>query len=235
MRVFSTITVVVIALALSGCAGSFQERHYFASFANKPATAGQEERPVNFFRLQVDGFAGFSAARYISGFYDERAVDLFFNELRPLSEDELFRPIFVDQQREPGTDQVIRPLSPASENGAFVMILSSNADAVASTIGSFAESQAVANAITNLVNRDTIRAARRSDATLATEQNRSAAIKTTLENLFGALASETDPTRLNAGYRRILGAIARALGGPGSFATLDEAEAWFNLEQRRGG
>jgi len=111
------------------------------------------------------------------------------------------------------------------------MILSTNADVIASTIGSFAESRVVADAISNLVNRDAITDARRSEAGLGVDRARAAALRMELDALFKQVETETDAARLAEGYTRILSAIARAFGEPGNFASLDDAVAW--VERRR--
>src|SRR5438132_3275792 len=70
------LAILVLAVFVSGCVTTFHEDHYFQSASSRSGHA------TNYFRLQVDGWAAFSSARYISGYYDERAVDLFFNEIK---------------------------------------------------------------------------------------------------------------------------------------------------------
>ena len=97
-------------------------------------------------------------------YFDERAIALFFNELKSTPE----RKLFDESVRLPGAaaGTSFEPLSPTEANGAFVLIMSTNADAIASTIGSFAESQVVADALTRIVNRDRVLAKAQSDAQL---------------------------------------------------------------------
>lgn len=211
------LTSLALAMALvlvAGCGTRFKERHYFASV--DPVTGV----PSNYFRMQVSGFAAFSTARYVSGFYDERAVDLFFNEIK--GEDEI-APIFEDDVELPGTDETLAPLGPDAEHGAFVMILSTNANAVADTIGAFAESREVAEAITHLVNRDAVREARRAKAEFEVAGRRASAVVAELDELVEKAAQ----AQTEEAWLRVLNALAAALGASEGFADLDEARLWF--------
>ncbi|HTU61038.1 MAG TPA: hypothetical protein VMF89_21440, partial [Polyangiales bacterium] len=123
------------AALLGGCSAMVREEHYFATYAKSDSP----HEPRNFFRLEITGASTFSNARYIAGFYDPRAVDLFFNELKPQSSD---RTLFSANLQLPGESTVLTPLSPG-DRGTYVMVLSTNADAIADAIGSFSESQVV--------------------------------------------------------------------------------------------
>lgn len=103
--------LAVLCFGIIGCA-SFEENHYFQSV--KLNTLAGESVPTNFYRLHVSGRAWFSSARYCSGYYDERAVDLFFNEvkLKPTESSDK-NPVFRDGQKNPGTQEIIKPLSPS--------------------------------------------------------------------------------------------------------------------------
>lgn len=125
--------VLLSALLLtSGCATSFTEDHYFKSVS---ASSG---RPTNYFRLRIHGRACFSSARYIAGYYDERAVDLFFDEMKSASsqDDAKIESLFQGGEIDL-VGEKIAPLPPAPEHGAFLMIFNTNAKAVANAIGAF--------------------------------------------------------------------------------------------------
>jgi hypothetical protein len=162
MKTTMPMIFVLIGFVLAGCTASVRETHYFASFKNDSDTPS---KPVNFFRLNVEGGAQFSSARYLAGFYDERAVDLFFNEIR--SNDSNKSILFKADLKDPGSDVTIKPLSPSTGNGAFVLVMSTSADSIANAIGSFAESEMVAEAITNLIAKEKIKEKIKSDATIA--------------------------------------------------------------------
>lgn len=212
--------LVAVVSLLSACS-SFHEKHYFRS---EDARTG---KPVNYFRVTVDGTSFWTKSRYVSGYYDERAVDLFFNETKSDNNDDV-KKIFVADQTAPGSSEKIIPLAP-QQNGAFLMIFSTNAKAVTDTLGQFAESQVVADAVTNIINRGQIRDARKAAAASTTNTARTQAIAANITSLLsdtslpsGASADDAQKQTL-----RVLRVIATALGGDGQFASADEAAAWF--------
>ena len=211
------LCIIGITVAVFGCGTSFRENHYFSSASDDPT----RERKTNYFRVTVDGWAAFSAARYVSGYYDERAVDLFFNEVKPIPEGTIITPLFPDTVAEPFTGDQIRPLSPAEGKGALVMILSTNANSVAAAIGNFAEGQAAAAAISNLVNQDEIRSKRRT-----------AVQRASLERGAAALASEVDIFITARDYLRAANVLGRGLDPPESFTNLQEVAAWHRGRMR---
>jgi hypothetical protein len=203
----------------AGCFARVRESHYFATYDSE-APGGE---PVNFFRLSVDGGATFANARYVSGFYDERAVDLFFNELK--SNDE--RTLFQENLRSPGTETVLRPLDP-DERGAFVMLMSTNADAIANAIGSFSESQAVADSIVQLVYRDELREAAGARASASGRKVTAAAFAAELNELLAEDAL-TSSALAQAAFLRAINLAARELGATQTFTDTEEARRWFQL------
>jgi len=222
--------VLLILCLLSASCASFHEEHYFQ-------TLDPSGTPVNFFRVRVDGHGGLTNLRYISGYYDERAVDLYFNEVKPPSSgvNADIQPLFVNNQINPGTTEVIKPLDPGA-HGALLMIFSSNPNAIADTIGQFAESQQVADALTNLVSRGPVREMRALVRTQAVRSTRLAATVGELTALFSGLPKAADvvvgdKARLDQGYLEILRSIAITLDGDGKFQSLDEAAQWFQAKR----
>jgi hypothetical protein len=220
--------LLFLLVLLSGCATTFKEDHYFKSVSGNGGPA------TNYFRLRIQGHAGFSSARYIAGFYDERAVDLFFDEMKSASSQDVAKidSLFQGGEFELANGEKIAPLSPSLKNGAFLMIFSTNAKAVANTIGEFAESQVVADAITNLVNREDLLSAARAGAAVKVTEQRAKAVTAELESLVNALPSDDAPDKdaTSKGALRILSAIAQAQGHLASFQTIEEARGWFQSE-----
>jgi hypothetical protein len=220
---------VVLMLALAGCGATVNERHYFAAFRDN---ADGVREPVQFYRLTVDGNTKFSNTRYLAGYYDERAVSLFFNEIKAPPNQKLFDDTVPLPGAAAGTK--LTPLTPTAENGAFVMIMSTNADAVASTIGSFAESQVVADALTRMLSRDRIVAKGQSDAKLVVNKAQAKALVGQLQAATRAAAAASSGTDAAAAYLRGLTALARGLRYEGAdFKDVDEARTWFGLEAAR--
>jgi hypothetical protein len=58
------------------CAGcsNFAEKHYFAA-------VDKHNHPINYFRLTVTGYTFLSSSRYVSGYFDEDAVNQYFGTI----------------------------------------------------------------------------------------------------------------------------------------------------------
>ncbi|WP_300531802.1 hypothetical protein [Maricaulis sp.] len=219
----AAVIAVATSVMLAGCGATVHERHYFASYSEE--SPGE---PTNFFRLEVSGTAALSSARYVAGYYDERAVDLIFNELRT-TENQRTPALFTNLPKVEG--ETIRPLSPDADNGAFVMIMSTDAESVANMIGGFAERQAVAEAITNLVNRDQLREQAQSNAMSGVRTARAQAMTTALAADLEAARGIDDATQKEAAYLRALNTLARAMGRSEGFSDFAEARGWFDAHQ----
>jgi hypothetical protein len=228
---------------LTGCA-TVKETHYFQQLL--PDSSGR----ANYFRIQVRGSASLSSARYIAGFYDERAIDLFFNEVKagssttPAASDDqetapaahpsgAIRPVFPEGAKLPGTEETVKPLKDPG-NGTFLMIFSTNANAVADAIGQFAENQLGADALTNIVNRRDVQA-------FADRQDRAErrmagadALTAELDALLALLPDDKSPPadQTERSMLRLLNAIGRELGHTGTFTSVDQASGWFTTPQR---
>ncbi len=215
---------------LAGCAATVHEHHYFAAFRQ-----GQDEarEPVQFYRMSVDGQSFLANTRYLTGYFDERAVSLLFNEMRSLGGGKLFE----DSVGEPGESAVkLKPLSPAGADGAFVLIMSTHADAIAGTIGSFAESQVVADSLTRMLNRERFQSKTTSDATLSLRQAQATALVTQVDAFAGAASGAGSGKAAAGSYRSALTTLAASLGYTGpAFSSFNDARAWFEIEAARAG
>lgn len=228
VRVFHRVlrgAFVTLALILCGCAATVRENHFFAAYRT---TTGANREPVQFYRISVDGSSYFSSTRYLTGYFDERAVSLFFNELKS-SNATNSRKLFSDEVV--AAETKITPLAPTLPNGAFVLIMSNNVDAVANTIGSFAESQIVADALTQALNRQRVIDKNRSDALLTVDKTKATAMVTQLNSQATAATNAARGDTAAASYLQALSTLARNLGYTGpQFASLDRAGEWFSLE-----
>jgi hypothetical protein len=224
-RSMRCLGVLVLALMATACSTVIEERHFFAAFRDGP---DQKREPVQFYRVSVDGNSQFANTRYLTGYFDERAVSLFFNELKSPGNQKLFD----DSTTLPGSGGTkVTPLSPTADNGAFVLIMSTNADAIAGTIGSFAESQVVADSLTRLFSRDRFLAKSQSDARVGVDKAQATALVGQLTAHAGAATNAGSSELAAASYRRMLTALAQQLGyGGPEFDTLAKARDWFALE-----
>jgi len=231
-----TLALCLGAAALGGCGSNFGETHYFS-------VVDGSNKPINFFRLNVSGGGGFANIRYVSGYFDERAVDLFLNESKsaPLTNGgagaavpSIFHTVDcngLDAAACTAAQDKVLHIVPVGEkmpaNGAFVLIISSNADAIAGTIGSFAENDITLNSAMFLLNHDKLTQAAASDATKPiVDADRNATIEQVGALLDSAnKASTTD--RPNT-YIEVLRTIARGVSSdPPTFTDEATARTWF--------
>ena len=232
-------TMAAATFMLSGCAAEFGDVHHFATV--DPVT----KKVDNIFRVKVSGHAEMTNVRYISSYYDERAVDLFFNEVKAgdLTPTKGAEPIFktvdcagLDAAACTAKQEQVLSIVPVGNDmgkrGAFVLILSSNADAIASTIGAFSESDlAVQSALFLATRGDRERAATvtASADTVATGR------RSTMASIKSLLTidpkSPNDATQRNMAVLRAAGA-GIAPGAPPAFTTIEEARLWFASQPR---
>ncbi|AQA00099.1 hypothetical protein BWQ93_17675 [Sphingopyxis sp. QXT-31] len=185
--------------------------------------------------------------RYIAGYYDPRAVDLFFNEVNSQNYTDaelkgavpsIFKTVSCDDRGDDDCkkkqDAVLRTVpvgADGGKEGRFVMILSSNANAVASSIGKFAENELVISSALFLATKNDREAVARLDAEAPIVSARRNA--TTGE--IGKILEGTDAD-YNSKYLRTLQAIAAGLAPDAApaFKDKDEAAAWFAARPRGG-
>lgn len=215
-----SIALAIALFALTGCASGFKEQHYFR------ATNRQTGETVNYFRLTVSGWDGLTSSRFVAGLYDERAVDYFFNEIRA---GETLQPLLATKVRD-SKDLELRPLGTSSDTGAFVLILSTNAKSVADTLGEFAENQVIADAMTNLINRDSIKENRKYEVLRRTAERRGESLRKHLDGLFNELTNAKSEAEAKAIALQIARSIGGASDAPVVFDTLDDVQPWVKAQ-----
>jgi len=209
---------------LNGCA-SFHETHYFVQTANNG-------KAKNYLRLQVDGSTALSSARYVSGYFDPQAIDLYFNEMRgvdPSSPDRYLIPSDVAKVAASRETAVGYSLNSQTAHGDLVMILSTNATAVTDTIGAFSESNTAARAVSNLINKPLLDRYRAEQVQSEIDGRRQAAVKDHLNNLVVALQTASSANSENY-VLEILNVIATQFGRTSTFSDYPEAVKWFEVE-----
>lgn len=72
-----SLLVLLALVVCGGCATAFQEAHYFRSERNGEGPANR-----NYYRVRVTGATALSSSRYVSGYFDPEAVDIYFNEIK---------------------------------------------------------------------------------------------------------------------------------------------------------
>jgi hypothetical protein len=241
-RVAALAALSAVACLPAGCS-TFSETHFFKS----------EGEEANYYRLRVRGNTGLGSARYLSGYFDEEAVNEYFNETSQpaAARFSTTRPAAAENAEgdAEGGEERVRPLGASpDDNRILVMLLSSNSDAVADQIGAFAQNREIATMLGGLLTRGQVAAQRRAARELAVEKTRAATIATLgdamVEKLTAAEAlaaggdggAGADPAKAaadaSAAALFFVNRAAAELGHTGTFATLDEANTW--LRDNRG-
>lgn len=198
------LPVLTAASLLAGCTSQFGETHYFRS----------EAEPANYYRLRVHGNTFLGSARYISGYFDEDAVNDYFNEMSQPAKGEFIKrgpssptdkagaatggtdaPTAAAAKRsemailaEPGGGGV-KPIGARAgeDNRILVMMLSSNSDEIAEQIGAFAQNRQMVATLARLLNRDRLSDQRGAARDLANETSRGKLLATLGDNMVQSL------------------------------------------------
>ena len=117
-------TIFLILLVLINSCQSARELHYFKS-------------GDNYYRLQINEKSIASKSRYLSGYFDEAAVDKYFSEMG-----------------QPDSAKVVEWISNQNKNAQLVMILSTNSNSVAEQIGNLASNEELLETIAMMANKD---------------------------------------------------------------------------------
>ena len=122
------LSAILLGILLSSCQNA-RELHYFKS-------------GDNYYRLRITESSFASKARYLSGYFDQKALDKYFSEM---SQPDSGR--FADWVGQ-------------SQGSELVMILSTNSTAVAEQIGQLASNEELLENIALLANKSTINEAK---------------------------------------------------------------------------
>jgi len=255
MQKITQLLACVIGVAgLTACGMTVKEKHYLVAYDEREGTI------TDYYRVNVRASARLSNAHYTAGIYDERALDLMFNEIRSAGDDSRpdrsLRSISQATGNCNQTDNTPETSDDANnnkyeevegicvENGEFAFILSTDAAAIANTISSFAQSEALATSIYRLANKDLLREAESVEATTAVHQAIGKAFTRRLESYLQQAASlasrlsepgsEETPEDVQKVLLAMLSSIARELGKPGSFDTIAQAETFFSQRINNG-
>jgi hypothetical protein len=123
----------------------------------------------NYYRLKINESSFSAKAKYVSGMFDEYAVDKYFSEISstPDSSDKKDPIAFIKQQG----DQL-----QLERNKKLVMILSSNSNSVSEQIGAFAENEQMLESVARLANKDKIEESKRLADIIVASHKRNASV-----------------------------------------------------------
>lgn len=196
---------------------SFSESHFFKS-------EDGNGNPINYYRLKVSGNNFLSSTRYVSGYFDEKAVDAYFSQFSQPD-----KGLFDDKIKT--DDSSVKPLNDALSSRKLVLLLSSNSDTIAQQIGQFANNQAVMADLTRLVYRDHIKEAQSAKTSAELQQMRGKALADIGDKVIGGLADDANEQTAEANLLFYANRLAAELGNTMPFKTLEEGKAWLDYNR----
>ncbi|MCY1223453.1 hypothetical protein D3C87_364760 [compost metagenome] len=140
-------------LLLVSCS-TINEVHYFKDKITEKSAA-PSKTVANYYKVQIKGYSFLSSSRYVSGYFDQNAINLYFNEFAQPEKGKLF---------EKGPDGGF-----TNETGnELVLILSTNAKAISDQIGNISKNQVILNSAASLVQDGKIKEAQKLKMDLST-------------------------------------------------------------------
>jgi hypothetical protein len=228
MKLLPAIVLSLGALASNVGCGTVRETHYFRS--QSPSSAFP-----NYYRVQITADAGATKVRYLSGYFDEKAVEQYFAEF---AQPERF-PMPGEAKAhsgdgpEPANGNNLQPIDPKLDERSLVLILSTNVDDVAAQMGALAENIQVQSALTGIVNKEELAAARQQAAELDTDRKQARELHYIATAVSSKLAAGAADAEKNAEVLRLVNELARYLGSNEHFTDLDKAKAWLDANHSR--
>ena len=167
------VILVVLSLATLVSCSSFSEEHYFKDRVTS-STNGDVNIVPNYYKVKICGYSFLSSSRYVSGYFDQNAINLYFNEIVQPENAKLFNT---------KTDADNNNSLVTNEAGnELVVVLSSNAKAVTEYIGSIAKNQNILNSIAQITQKEKIEEANavKSEISFITNETQNFTLKTDL-------------------------------------------------------
>lgn len=205
--------VLVILVVFAASCQSIREMHYFRDRAGNPP---------NYYRLQIKGHAFLTSSRYLSGNFDEEAVNYYFGEIAQ-PKDAKFEPT----KPALSSSQGIVPVGAEGENKKFVLLLSSNSDAISSAFGNFVESKETQKELARILNRDKLNELEEVKAGETTEKKKRDKMSALGESYLNSITNAESSASIKIKLLAYLNATAEYFGSPQNFTDLNLADKWF--------
>ncbi|MHA3786857.1 hypothetical protein ACX0HA_01505 [Flavobacterium hauense] len=137
-----TLFKLLIVMGLLSSCSTIHEVHYFKDKIT--STKVSTKVIPNYYKVEINGCSFFSSSRYISGYFDQSAINLYFNEFTQPENGKLF-----------GTEASSSAFTDEQGN-ELVLIFSTNAKAVTDQIGAVAKNQVVLNSAASILQKDKV-------------------------------------------------------------------------------
>ncbi|WP_284653279.1 hypothetical protein [Flavobacterium terrisoli] len=143
MKTKTIIGILLIAMGVLSSCSSFNEVHYFKDkVGSKP---GEVTKVSNYYRVKICGYSFLSSSRYVSGYFNQDAINLYFNEFTQPENGALGQTRTTDN---------VKSLVTNEDGNELVLVFSTNAKAISSQIGNIAKNQVILNSAAQLTQKD---------------------------------------------------------------------------------
>lgn len=210
-------TLIIMLVFMSGCMSSFSENHFFKS-------EDAYGNPLNYYKLSVSGKNFLSTTRYLSGYFDEDAVNAYFDQFSQ-PEKGLF-----NGSIKTGGDNV-KPLADGLKERKLVLLLSSNSDSIAQQIGQFANNEAIMTDLTRIIHMDHIKEAHSAQTAADYQEMRGKALSDIGEKVINGLAEDADQATAEANLLFYANRLATEFGNTVPFNNLEAARTWIDYNR----
>ena len=139
MKKIKFLIPILIMILLVSCS-TFHEIHYFKDKVD--SKSGISLVP-NYYKVEIRGYSLISSSRYLSGYFDQSAINLYFNELSQPKNGTLFNK--TSENEKTFTNEV---------GNELIVILSTNAKAVSDQIGNIAKNQTILNSLATITQKE---------------------------------------------------------------------------------
>ncbi|THD32484.1 hypothetical protein [uncultured Flavobacterium sp.] len=146
MKTQYLLSLILIGLLLTSCS-NIREVHYFKDKITEKSDA-PTKTIANYYKVEIRGYSFLSSSRYLSGYFDQSAINLYFNEFTQPEDGKLFG----NNPQGGLTDET---------GNELVLIFSTNAKAISDQIGNISKNQVILNSAASLIQEDKIKEAQK--------------------------------------------------------------------------
>ncbi len=156
MKKIKYSTPILIMIMFTSCS-TFHEIHYFK---DKVDTKNGISLVPNYYKVEIRGYSLISSSRYLSGYFEQSAINLYFNEMTQPKEAKLFNKTDDNEMTQPKEAKLFNKTDDddktfTNEKGnELILILSTNAKAVSDQIGNIAKNQDILNSLATITQKE---------------------------------------------------------------------------------
>lgn len=149
--------LIIHFFAFISCS-SIYEVHYFK---DKIGTRSGERAKLipNYYKVEISGYSFLSSSRYVSGYFDQNAINLYFNEFSQPENGKLFgseSSESIESTTDSGKKANGENLLTTENGNELVLVFSTNAKAVTDQIGNISKNQSILNSMASITQKDKI-------------------------------------------------------------------------------